>query len=405
MDSQQKVTYIDEADIRDKRVLVRVDFNVSLTSDGLSIADDARIKQSLPTLSYLLKHNNRLILVSHLGRPEGRDTKFSLRIVADHLKTLLPDYSVVLIDDFLSEEGRAQISQQQQNQIVLLENIRFYPQEQSLDQEFAQQLASLGDAYVNDAFGVSHRTDASVVGVPILLPSYGGLLLKKEIETLSKLLQNPQKPFVAIIGGAKISTKVSLLSKLIDIADHLLLGGGIANTFLFARGYKVGKSFIEEDQAESAVQTLRLSEQKQTQVVLPEDVVVGDPNNSENGGHVVKVESIPADSMILDIGPETQAKFGMIIQQAKTIVWNGPVGYIENPQFRRGTDFLYYSITQNPHALSIVGGGDTLVAISKKEYLDKITHISTGGGAMLEFIEKGTLPGIEALKKTEFSLA
>src|SRR3989344_4682281 len=224
MDSQDKITYIDEVALENKKVLVRVDFNVSLTSDGLSIADDARIKQSLPTLSHLLTHNNRLILVSHLGRPEGKDTKFSLKIVAKHLQTLLPNYSIVLVDDFLSEEGKAQISAQQQNQIVLLENIRFYPQEKQNDPEFVQQLAALADAYVNDAFGVSHRQDGSIVGIPQYLASYGGLLLKNETETLSHLLQNPQKPFVAIIGGAKISGKIELLSKLIDIADYLLLG-------------------------------------------------------------------------------------------------------------------------------------------------------------------------------------
>ncbi len=393
-----KVTYIDEIDITNKHVLLRVDFNVSLSSDKLTISDDIRIQQALPTINYLLKNGNRLILVSHLDRPKGRDPKLSLKIVADHLQSLLPNYKIILINDFLAADDQKRIETQTNNEIVMLENIRFYPEEKTNDEAFAKKLSSLAEIYVNDAFGVSHRADASIVGVPKYLPSYLGLLFKKEILMISKAIDNPEKPVVAIIGGAKISTKINLLGRLMDLADYLLIGGGLANTFFCSEGFGIGQSFCELAEMENAKKILAMAKEKKTEIVLPTDVVIGDPNNNQNGGEVMKVEKIK-DGSILDIGPETQAKFGAIINQAKTIIWNGPVGYIENPAFRRGTDFIYYTIAQNNQAISIVGGGDTLAAISKKEYLDRITHVSTGGGAMLEFIEKGTLPGIKAIEK------
>lgn len=388
---------IDDEKITDKRILLRVDFNVSLT-DKVTIADDLRIRQSLPTMENLLKRNNRLILISHLDRPKKREARYSLKVVAKHLQALLPDYRVKLVDDFLSPDGQQEIQAQKDNKILVLENIRFYPEEKQNASSFAERLARLADVYVNDAFGVCHRNDASVVGIPRLLPSYAGLLLKKEIEVIADVLKKPKKPFVFIIGGAKISTKINLINKLIEIADYVLIGGGLANTFLCAQEYNIGKSFCEYDEVEPARRLLFYAAQKNTAVTLPADVVIDHSYQSENGGEVRKIENIPDKVSILDIGPETQAQFGSIIAKAKTIIWNGPMGYFENPAFRRGTDFIYYAITQNREATSIVGGGDTLAAISKKEYLDKITHVSTGGGAMLEFIEKSTLPGIEALK-------
>jgi 3-phosphoglycerate kinase len=394
-----KITFIDEANIINKKVLIRVDFNVSLSSDKLSIADDARITQTLPTIKLLLQNKNKLILISHLGRPKERDPKLSLEIVARRLHELIPEYDVILINDFLQEKDRKRIGQQKENEIIILENIRFYPEEKANDEKFAKSLSSLADCFVNDAFGVCHRQDASVVGIPKFLPSYSGLLLKKEIEMISKAITNPKKPVVAIIGGAKISSKISLLGKLMDIADYLLVGGGLANTFFCAQGYGIGHSYCELTEVESAKKLLFMAAQKKTSLVLPSDVIENDCTDADSTGQIKKVSEIDEKGCILDIGPETQAKFGSIINLAKTIIWNGPVGYIENPGFRRGTDFIYYSIAQNTQAISIVGGGDTLAAISKKEYLDKITHVSTGGGAMLEFIEKGTLPGIEALKK------
>lgn len=384
------ITYIDEVEITNKRILLRVDFNVSLTPDGITIADDARMRQALPTIEYLLKNNNKLILVSHLGRPKGREIKYSLKIVADHLQKLLPGQSIELIPDFTNGQALPN------KNIVILENIRFYPEEKAGDMEFAKKLAGLAEIYVNDAFGVSHRTDSSVVGVSKFLQSYGGLLMKKEVNMLSKIIENPARPFVAIIGGAKISTKLTLIGKLTKLADNVLVGGGLANTFFCAKGLEIGVSICEHETTDSAKKLL--SDCRPDAMVLPSDAVVSDGKDNESGV-VYKIDAIPKDRAMFDIGPETQAKFGSIIARAKTVVWNGPVGYFENPAFRRGTDFIYYVIAENRNAVSIVGGGDTLAAISKKEYLEKITHISTGGGAMLEFIENGTLPGIEALKK------
>ncbi len=393
-----KITYIDEVAIKNKTVLLRVDYNISLNKD-LTIADDARIKQSLPTINYLLEKNNRLILISHLDRPKEKDQRFSLKPVVKHLQNLLPNFKVYLVDDFLAEKNQKIFQEQTTKEILVLENIRFYPEEKKGDEEFAKKLASLGDVFVNDAFAVCHRTDASVVAISKFLPSYGGLLLKKEITTISKTIKNPKKPVVAIIGGAKISTKLPLLYRLIELADYLLIGGGLANTFFCAQDLEIGQSFCEYEQISAARKLLFHAAQKKTAVVLPSDVIVSNSTNTRNGGLAKKIDEIPKGAVILDIGPQTQAQFGSIITKAKTIIWNGPVGYFENPAFRNGTDFIYYSITQNNNATTIVGGGDTLAAISKKEYIDKITHISTGGGAMLEFIEKGTLPGIEALKK------
>ncbi|MBP9691248.1 phosphoglycerate kinase [Candidatus Woesebacteria bacterium] len=394
-----EIKYIDEVELKDKTVLIRVDFNVSLNPNYLTIADDARIRQAIPTIQYLLKNGNKLILVSHLGRPKGKpDPKFSMRIVCSKMKEYLPDSDITLIDDFLTEPA-ATFKHQSTGEILVLENSRFYPGEKINDPEFAKQMASLAEVFVNDAFGVCHRSDASVVGVTSYLPSYGGLLLKKEVEMLSKALHKPEKPFVAIIGGSKIETKINVLDRMMELADHLVIGGALANTFLYAQGIDVGASLVEKDKKDLAQKLLFKAAQHDTSVILPSDCAVGDPQELEKGAVICKASEVPHDQQILDIGPETKARIGSIIAKAKTIVWNGPVGYFENPHFRQGTDFMYYAITNNTEAVSIVGGGDTLTAISKKEYLDKITHISTGGGAMLEFIEKGTLPGIEALRK------
>jgi len=393
------IKFIDDVEIEGKTILLRADFNVSMNPNYLTIADDARIRQVIPTINYLLKRNNKLILASHLGRPKGeRVAKFSLQIVCNQLKEYLPNYNIILIDDFLTEP-ESTFKNQKADDIFVYENTRFYPGEKKNDPEFAKKMASHADIFVNDAFGVSHRADASVVGVALILPSYGGLLLKKETQMLSMVLKKPEKPFVAAIGGAKIETKIKVLDRMMELADNLIIGGALANTFLYAQGIDVGASLFEEDKAELAQKLLFKAAQNNTTVILPSDCIVGDSQQLEYGGMVCKVTEVPKDKQILDIGPETTARIGTIIAKAKTIVWNGPVGYFENIHYRQGTDFMYYAITNNDDAVSIVGGGDTLAAISKKEYLDKLTHISTGGGAMLEFIEKGTLPGIEALKK------
>ncbi len=392
------IKFIDNVEIKDQRVLLRVDFNITLNPD-FSIADDARIQQSLPTINHLLKNNNRLIIVTHLGRPNGVEEKYSLKPVVEDLKTLLKPFDVMLINNFLNPIDKLSIQNQKTDTVLVLENIRYFEEEKNNNDNFAKALASLADVFVNDAFGVSHRGDASVVGVPKHIPSYGGLLLKKETETIEKIVKNPVKPVVAILGGAKISTKINLVEKLINISDYLLIGGALANTFLSAKGLNIGKSYSEYNEIENAKKLLFLASKKSSALILPSDVVVRHPQHAESGGEVKNIKNIDEEEDILDIGPETQAEFGSIISKAKTIIWNGPLGYIEEKPFTRGTDFVYYSIAQNTEATSLVGGGETLAAISKKEYLDKITHISTGGGAMLEFIEKGTLPGLEALKK------
>jgi phosphoglycerate kinase len=387
--------FIDQVELAHKKILLRVDFNVSLNPNH-SIADDARIKQSIPTIEYLLKKQNKLILIAHLGEPKERSHDASLAPVARRLQQYLPHYKIVMVDDVLSDDHR--VVNQQPDEIILLENIRFYPGEQANDPAFAKQLAQYGEIYVNDAFSVSHRKAASVVGLPELLPAYGGLLLKKETSVLGGLMEHPKKPFVAVIGGKKITTKIKFIQKLTAVADYVLVGGGLANTFFAAEGLPVGKSLISEDDIALAKQLLAHAKRENTHLMLPVDVLVGKSLESKES-QVKKINDIAPSEEALDIGPETQAAFGKVIDEAETIVWNGPVGYMENQEFKRGTDFLYYAITDNNHAISVVGGGDTLAAIDKKEYLDKITHISTGGGAMLEFIENGTLPGIEALNK------
>ena len=392
------INYIDRAHINNKTVLLRVDFNVALTKSA-KVADDYRIRQAIPTINYLLSKRNKIIIVSHLGRPVNKESEFSLRPVVSHLNNLLTKNKVTLVDDFLSDKGQRIIRNQKHNEILMLENIRFYKEEQKNINSFSKKLSSIADVYVNDAFGVSHRKNASVTGVTKYLPSYGGLLLKEEIETISKILDNPKKPYVAIIGGAKISTKIEFVDKLLGFNDFLLLGGGVADTMLKALGYEIGKSLVNNKEIKLAKKLYKLAKKKKTTIILPLDVVIGNAISTDDSLETKKISDVPKNKYILDIGPETEAKFGSILSEAKTIIWNGPLGYFENKLFRRGTDFIYYSITHNKNALSIVGGGSTLAAISKKEYLDKITHISTGGGAMLEFIEKGTLPGIQALIK------
>jgi 3-phosphoglycerate kinase len=392
------IPFIDEAHITNKKVILRVDYNVTLNKDR-SVADDFRITQSIPTLQYLLKNNNSVILVSHLGRPDGVEKKYSLAPVVDYLNSLLPHYTFVLLDTI----SVANAIKKKANTVYVLENIRFFDGEKKNDPEFSEKLALLADVYVNDAFGASHRKNASITGITEFLPSYGGLLLKKELHMIDAVIKNPKHPVVAIIGGSKVSTKIKVIEKLMEVADCLLVGGGLANTFFVSQGLHVGSSLFEKEAQAVAERLLQLADKKKTKLVLPTDVVIGNKEDADGQDRAVKVNEILPDEKkaILDIGPETQAEWGNIIAGAKTIIWNGPVGYIEHPSFSRGTDFIYYSITENTTAVSLVGGGETLTALSKKEYLDKITHISTGGGAMLEYIEKGTLPGIEALKKAK----
>ncbi len=378
--------YIDNGDLKNKKVLVRVDFNVSQNADG-SISNDERMKQTLPTLKYLLDNDNILILISHLGNPKAIDEKFSLKPVAKRLQEYLLDYKVLFIKDY----DRALVEQMDTKTVYLLENLRFNPGEKADDPEFAKRLASLADVYVNDAFSASHRSHASIVGVPKFLPSYAGLLLKKELETIGKAIENPQKPLVAILGGAKISTKIKLIGKFIEIANQIILAGGLAHNFFLAEGRQIGKSIAEPTQLEHTKELMQKANKYNINIALPVDVII-------QTGEIKKLDEVGENDQILDVGPESRARFSSIISEAKTIIWNGPLGMFEDARFRGGTDVVYDVIISNSNATSIVGGGDTLAAVAEKEGREKITHISTAGGAMLEFIENGTLPGIDVLK-------
>lgn len=387
---------VDKANLKEKRILVRVDFNVSLQES--KIGDDTRIKQALPTIKLLQKNKACIILVTHLGRPKGkRKRNLSVKPVANRLTKLIRS-PVKLVKDFRSPKDKAIIMKSKPGEIVLLENIRFYPEEERNDPKFSQELSDLAEFYVNDSFGTNHRAHCSTVGVTNYLPSAAGLLLKKEIEMISNLTLKPKRPFVAIIGGAKAETKITLIDHLLEIADQLLIGGGVANTFFNAGGFNTGRSLVDHEMTELARTLIWKASQSNTAMVFPQDVVTGSLRKNKIS-KVVKSDRIPAASRALDIGPHTQANFGSIITEAKTIVWNGPMGVYEKSKFRIGTDFIYHAIAANKQAFSVVGGGDTLAALRHKHLVGEIDHISTGGGALLEFIEKGTLPAIEALKK------
>jgi len=389
------ITYIDQVEIKNKRVLMRVDYNVSFKKDGSGkINDDTRIKNSLPTLQMLLKNSNKLILMSHLGKPKGRDMSFSMKPVAERLQEYMPDYKVVLIDDFYTQKEL--FAKQTEKEIYVLENTRFYEGEKKNDPAFSKELASLADVFVSDAFGSVHRAHASVVGVAAYLPSYGGLLLKSEVEMIRKAIEAPQRPVVAIIAGAKISSKIGLIEKLMSLADFVLIGGAMTNNFLKAKGLEIGKGLVEDDFVAEAKRLLDIQPNK---LVLPVDRRIGSQTDTTTIPLIKKIENIGVNDETLDIGPETEKLFADIIARAKTIIWNGPVGYFENPQFEKGSLAIFHAIAANENAISVLGGGDTLSVIKGQPERAKITHISTGGGAMLELIEKGTLPGLDALKK------
>jgi phosphoglycerate kinase len=387
------IKFISETEPKAKHILLRVDFNVSLNGD-YTIADDQRIRQSLPTIQLLLKNDNKLILISHLGRPKGRDQNLSLSRITSQLHSYLPDYDVQLVPDFQTDSSTLQ--HQTPHQILMLENIRFYDGEKQNDPSFTKSLAQLGDTYVDDAFAVCHRTDASVIGLPRLLPSYGGLLLEREIKAMDLLLHQPEHPYIALLAGAKISSKLPLIHKFLPLVDQMLLGGGIANTLLLAKGVEIGKSICEPELLEDAKAILAEADHK---ILLPLDAIVGKstddpmPNNKE-------IDQIQPQDMILDIGEKTRKLYRGAIASAKTIVWNGPMGYYENPLYRQGSKAICQAITENNEAKSVVGGGETIAAIAGSGDLKKITWISTGGGAMLEYLEKGQLPGIQALNLT-----
>ena len=387
---------IQEIDVDGKKVLVRVDFNVPLDENG-TITDDRRIREALPTIKYLREHNAKVILMSHLGRPKGKfNMKYSLKPVAERLSEKL-GAEVRLAGDVIGDAVQAMTESLKEGDVMLLENVRFYEEEEKNDKGFSKKLASLGDIYVNDAFGTAHRAHATTAGIAEYLPSAVGFLIKKELDIMGKALTAPERPFVAILGGAKVSDKIGVIENLMDKVDTLLIGGGMAYTFFGAMGYEIGKSIFEADKAELAGELLKKAETKGVKLLLPVDTVVASEFSNDAPKKTVPVAMIPKDMMGMDIGEDTRKIFSEIVKNARTVIWNGPMGVFEMPNFAKGTFELAKAMAECT-GTTIIGGGDSAAAVEQLGFADKMTHISTGGGASLEFIEGKVLPGIDAIE-------
>lgn len=388
---------IEQANLSGKRVLVRVDFNVPLDASG-AITDDLRIRESLPTIERLRKQGARLLLASHLGRPGGkRDPASSLRGVAEHLKKLL-GAKVQFVDECVGEKAEQAAKRLKDGDVLVLENLRFHKEEEANDPGFAAGLAALAEAYVNDAFGTAHRAHASTEGVAKLLPSYAGELMRKELQALGGLFERPAKPFVAVLGGSKVSGKIDVIRNLLPRCDAILIGGAMAFTFSKAKGGRVGSSLVEDDRVALAKQLLTDAKERKVDLLLPVDVLITD--NIKGGGksRVVPFGEVPDGWKGVDIGPKTVQLYGERIVKAKTVVFNGPMGVFEVPEFAKGT-LGVFSAAADCDGTTIVGGGDSAAAIAQCGLADKVTHVSTGGGASLEFLEGKTLPGVAALQR------
>jgi len=390
---------IRDIDVAGKKVFIRVDYNVPMDKGG-QITDDTRIRATLPTLNFLLEQGAALILASHLGRPKGApEAQYSLAPVAKKLTELLGK-DVLFAGDCVGTEAEMAAEALKPGQILLLENLRFHKEEEKNDAAFARQLASLAQVAVNDAFGVSHRAHASVEGITKYLPAVAGFLMEKEIAFLGQAVANPGRPFAAIIGGAKVSDKIAVIENLLTKVDTLIIGGGMANTFIAAQGFAVGKSLVEPDKYELANTLIADAKQRGVNLLLPVDLVIADKFAPDAGSKIVNYDAIEDGWMALDIGPKSAALFAGELAKAKTIVWNGPMGVFEMELFAKGTEAVAHAVA-DADAVSIVGGGDSVAAIEKNGLADRITHISTGGGASLEFLEGKNLPGIAALENKD----
>ncbi|VYU52742.1 Bifunctional PGK/TIM [Eubacterium limosum] len=389
---------VKDIDLKGKKVLMRADFNVPLNEDGV-ITDDTRIQAALPTIKYILDQGASLILMSHLGRPKNEpDPKFSLLPVAKRLSEVLGT-EVVFNDDgeVVGQVTKDAAAALKPGQILLLQNTRFRPEEKKNEPSFAKELASLGDVFVEDAFGSSHRAHASTAGVADYLPAVSGFLIQKELDFIGGALEDPKRPFVAILGGSKVSDKIGVINNLLEKVDSLIVGGGMAFTFLKAQGYEIGTSLLEEDKIDLAKELLAKAEAKGVKLLLPIDVVVAPEFKADAPSTNVKVDAIPADQMGLDIGVETQKLFADTIKDAKTVIWNGPMGVFEFPEFAKGTVAVAKAMAESD-AVTIIGGGDSAAAVKQLGFEDGMSHISTGGGASLEFMEGKVLPGIDVLE-------
>lgn len=389
-----------DLDVKGKKVLVRVDFNVPLSKEDRSkIADDSRIRAALPTIDYLLENGAKVILISHLGRPGGEaNQEFTLKPVANWLSNHYGEkFEFLAADEVVNEDVKEKVNELKDGEIALLENTRFVAGETKNDEAFAKELASLADLYVNDAFGTSHRAHASNVGVASILPSAVGLLIEKEIDVMGKALENPEHPFLSILGGAKVSDKIGVIENLITKVDTILIGGGMAYTFLKAQGKEIGKSLLEEDKMDLSLELLERAKENNVEILLPVDVVIADDIAPGVETEIVDIDNIPADKEALDIGPKTAEIYAEKIKNAKTVVWNGPMGVFEIKEFSNGTNKVAHALAE-ADAITIVGGGDSALAIEMADLKDKITHVSTGGGASLEFLEGKDLPGISAIE-------
>lgn len=385
-----------DAAVSGKKVLLRCDFNVPQNKETGEITSDKRIKAALPTIKYLLDNGAAVIACSHLGKPKGEwKPKLSLAPVAEHLSKLL-DRPVIFANDIIGEDAKAKAAVLKPGEIMLLQNLRYDIREEKNDPEFAKELASLADIYVSDAFGTVHRAHASTAGVAAYLPAYAGLLVLKELSVMGKALEEPARPFVAVLGGAKVSDKIGVINNLLSKADTIIIGGGMAYTFIKAMGYEIGKSLLEEDKLDYARSMIEKAKEKNVKLLLPVDTAVGSEFAPDCERKVVKVSEIPADWMGMDIGPETIKLFSDAVKSAATVVWNGPMGVFEFDAFAHGTEAMAKALAESG-AVTIVGGGDSAAAVEKLGYADKMTHISTGGGASLEFLEGLELPGVACL--------